>query len=272
MTKISKVTFERIVPIAIDLRLPGSKPNPNGKAKRRRGKAAIVSDALFASAIALILILALYTGTGNGTPKSIFSLSFFTVETPSMQDAIPQGSFILVRSVAPKSLKEGDDITFLAGRGTTVTHRIVGIREGLDGGGTLGFQTQGVNNTDPDYGFVDEADVIGKVVLVLPVVGTALSFLSENVFLAFLILGLCILLSFLLRGLFTKPGLKRGGLGAKGEAAAGGRAGNGDAKHMADCRYGNGNPYYGVERRNGHGIPDYGADRRNGQGKGGELR
>jgi len=195
--------FEPITPLVIEPELPEQK-----KAKIRspkiRGFAASVSDILFSLAIVMILFVVLISGTEDGTPRAIFNYSYFTVVSPSMQDEIPQGSFILVKHINPNKLKEGDNITYMADRGTSVTHKIVGIYENYDNSGALGFKTKGVNNINPDREIVYEASVVGKVIFVLPVFGAVLSNLSENVFLVFIIFGMCVLLSFLLRGIFTK--------------------------------------------------------------------
>jgi len=222
-----KTDFEPITPLVIDVELPGSmKVRRNSKIKSKlkakdperhglqpsfkhsaKGRELFtkISDMLFSLAIIMILFVILIPGSGDGAPRTIFNYSYFTVETPSMQDEIPQGSFILVKSIDPQKLTVGDNITYMADQSTTVTHKIVGISENCDNSGVLGFQTQGVNNANPDRDIVYEASVVGKVIFVLPVFGAVLSYLSENVFLVFTIFGLCVLLSFLIRGIFAKP-------------------------------------------------------------------
>jgi len=215
--------FEPITPLVIEVELPGSmKARRNDKSEAKdperydrltslkrsakgRGVFTKISDMLFSLAIIMILFVVLIPGSDDGVPKTIFNYSYFTVLTPSMQDEIPQGSFILVKSIDPQKLKVGDNITFMADYSTAVTHKIVGIYENYDNSGALGIQTQGVNNANPDRDIVYEASIVGKVIFVLPVFGAVLSYLSENVFLVFTIFGLCVLLSFLLRGVFAKP-------------------------------------------------------------------
>jgi len=189
---------------AKDTRRHGRRPSAEHSPKGR-GTFTTVSDMLFSMAIIMILFVALVPGSDDGVPKSIFNYSYFTVETPSMQDEIPQGSFILVKSINPQKLREGDNITYLAEHNTAVTHKVVAIYENYDNSGAIGIQTKGVNNANPDRDIVNEASIVGKVVFVFPVFGTVLSYLSDNVFLVFTIFGLCVLLSFLLRGKFAKP-------------------------------------------------------------------
>jgi len=178
--------------------------NPGNIKSKKSGMLTVISDTLFSLAIIMILLTALFTGAEGGVPRVFFGYSYFTVLSPSMQDEIPLGSFILVKHVDPMKLEIGDNITYMSDRTTSVTHKIVSIHENYNSSGARGFQTQGVNNASPDRDIVYEAYVVGKVVLVLPVVGTILSNLGENVFLIFIIFSLCILLSFLLRGVFAK--------------------------------------------------------------------
>jgi len=91
---------------------------------------------------------------------------------------------------------------------TSMTHKIVGIYENYDSSGARGFQTKGVNNTNPDRDIVYEANVVGKVIFILPVIGMVLSYLNENIFLMFIIFGLCVLLSFFLRGVFAESAME----------------------------------------------------------------
>jgi len=181
-----------------------SEQPPQQYPKKKRGLFTAISDMLFSLAIIIILFIVLLPGPDSGAPKTVFNYSYFTVLSPSMQDEIPQGSFILVKQVDPRELQAGDNITYMSDLSTSVTHKIVAIYENYDGSGVRGFQTQGVNNLNPDREIVYEANVVGKVVLVIPVAGAVLSNLGENAFLVFILFALCVLLSFFLRGVFTR--------------------------------------------------------------------
>ena len=182
-------------------------PETPAPAKKRRGVLRILADVLFYTAILAVLFSAAISNHNDGTPKTILGYSYYTVLTTSMQSEIPKGAFILVRRTDPGDLRIGDDITFVRGRGVTVTHRIVGIVEDFEGNGARGFQTKGVSNVNPDKEIVRGEDVMGKVILVLPAMGAVISYLNENIFLVFIMYGLCIILSFCLRGLFVKGGV-----------------------------------------------------------------
>ena len=173
--------------------------------KSSRGVFAFISNMVFYMAIVLIMVTVLTSGTENGTPKTIFGYSYFTVVSKSMQDEIPKGSFILVKHGDAKDLKVGDTITYMRDRNTSVTHKIIDIYENYNKSGALGFQTKGVNNLNPDSDVVYEANIVGKVIISIPVMGAVMSFLASNVYLVFIIFGLCVIMSFCLRGLFVRP-------------------------------------------------------------------
>ena len=222
-TQEQKTKYQPITPCVIEVELPrttrlrGAEKRGSGtpesckeqtkpkRPKKKRGLFTAISDMLFSLAIIMILFVVLIPSSDGGAPKMIFDYSYFTVLSPSMQDEIPQGSFILVKQVDPLKLKKGDNITFMVDRNTSVTHKIIDIYENYNSSEARGFQTQGVNNINPDPDIVYEANIVGKVVFVLPAVGAILSNLAANAFLVFIIFSLCVLLSFFLRGLFPIP-------------------------------------------------------------------
>ena len=173
--------------------------------KKQRGKFAVIADVIFYLAIALILFAAASSGANGGAPKTIMGYSYFTVLTPSMQKELPKGSLILVRHTQAQELRVGDNITFMVDAGKSITHKIMGIYENYQGSGGRGFQTQGVNNASPDREIVYEKNVVGKVIFSVPAAGAVISGLAANIHIVFIIFGLCVILSFSLRGLLAKP-------------------------------------------------------------------
>ena len=178
---------------------------PSRTVKRIRGKFAVISDILFYLAMLMLLITVLTSGGNSGSPKVIMGHSYFTVLSSSMQDEIPKGSFILVRRTNPRELRIGDNITFMRDRYTSVTHKITDIYEDYQKSSAIGFQTKGVNNIAPDKEIVYESNVVGKVIFVLPLAGAAISWLGAHLYIVLIIFGLFVILSFCLRGLFSKP-------------------------------------------------------------------
>ena len=174
-------------------------------AKKSSGVFAFISNAIFYLAIILILLTVLTSGSDYGSPKTIFGFSYFTVMSGSMQNEIPKGSFILVKNVDPRALNVGDTVTYMRDRNTSITHKIVDIYENYGNSGARGFQTKGVNNANPDSDVVYEANIVGKVVFTLPVAGAVMLFLASNVYIVLIIFGLCMIISFCLRGIFVRP-------------------------------------------------------------------
>jgi len=184
---------------------PEAPQEPQKRQMRTQGSRdahAFISDILFYLAVAIVLFTFMTSNLGSGPPRMILGYSYFTVLTSSMQDEIPKGAFILVHKTDPSSLKVGDNITYMRDRSTSVTHKIVGIIDNYDNSGTEGFQTKGVNNSNPDKDIVFAANVVGKVVLVLPGLGAAIYGLRANLHILFIMFALCVILSFTLRGVF----------------------------------------------------------------------
>ena len=199
--------LEPITPIVIEVdRKNGIKQETKKETKgKSSGVFAFISNVIFYLAIVLIMLTVLTSGTDAGVPKTIFGYSYFTVVSNSMQDEIPKGSFILVKNIEPQNLKIGDTITYMRDRNTSVTHKVADIYENYNNSGSRGFQTKGVNNANPDADVVHGSTIVGKVVFVLPAVGEFMSYLAANVYIVFIIFGLCVIISFCLRGLLVKP-------------------------------------------------------------------
>ena len=216
------IGFEPIKPRAIEVKLPVLMPHPivegrdpdaseksdkqsgRSRQKKRRGVLTTISDVLFSLTIITILVFILNSGSSNRGPKTFFGHSYFSVQTSSMQDEIPKGSFILVKHTDPRALEVGDNITFMHDKTTSWTHKIDGIIEDDNNSGTRAFRTRGVNNANADKDVVKEDDVVGKVVLVIPKLGAILMKLGQNIILIFIIFSLCILLTLAARGLLAK--------------------------------------------------------------------
>ena len=177
------------------------KRRPDGK---RRAAPAVFSDILFYFAIMAVLLAAFSSGTNSGMPRMVMGYSYFVVLTSSMQSEIPKGSFVVVKQTDPKKLNIGDNITYMLNQGTSVTHKIADIYENYENSGARGFLTKGVNNANADKGVVYEANIVGKVVFALPVAGAVMSYMGANIHLVVIMFGLCVILSFTLRGLFGK--------------------------------------------------------------------
>lgn len=161
------------------------------------GKKHTVSILTFLGDVLFYLFLVVFVAiaamwNSNGLPKVFFGYSAFTVLTSSMEDVIPKGSLVLVKQVPPEELKIGDDISYLAGETTVITHRIVGIEQNYLDEGQLGFQTKGTMNQEPDTLLVPQINVVGKVIYHSQCAGTVVNFIRMHwpllIFVVFVIL------------------------------------------------------------------------------------
>jgi len=163
-----------------------------------------LSDILFYVVIVIILIITLVFGGKTHDAFHMLGYSGFTVLSGSMQREIPEGSLVITKSVDPQTIKIGDDITFIRDDNITVTHRVISILEDYNGSGDRGFQTQGLENPDPDRDIVYAGNIIGLVKFSIPELGFILGYASENIGLLFAILGGILIAAIALSRAFSK--------------------------------------------------------------------
>jgi len=154
-----------------------------------KGFAKRMADVLFYVIIAFVLIMTLMFGGKTNEGFHLLGYSGFTVLSGSMQREIPEGSLVITKSVDPAAIEVGDDITFVREDNLTITHRVVSIMEDYENSGSRGFQTQGVENPEPDLDVVHAANVIGLVKFSIPELGYTLSYASEHIGIVFAVLG-----------------------------------------------------------------------------------
>ena len=110
------------------------------------------------------------------------AVSIYTIVSPSMTPVIKVYDVVVnTRVKNPEKIQVGDIITYVSkaptSEGMTITHRVVEISQLPDG--TYEFMTQGDNNSEPDSLYVKFDQVIGKEILILPLIGR-LQFLIAN--------------------------------------------------------------------------------------------
>ena len=102
------------------------------------------------------------------------------VNTGSMEPVIPVGGLVVIKPVDPGTLKTGDIICFKFSEGMSITHRIINITD-------EGFVTKGDANEDLDLWTVENEEVVGKVLFVIPFLGYLGSFVRTPIGLILLI-------------------------------------------------------------------------------------
>lgn len=119
-------------------------------------------------------------GRSAGAPHTLGGWSAAIVLTSSMQSVIPKDSLIVTMPVTADQLSVGDDITYMTGPDTSITHRILNVRPNYNGEGRTAFITKGVDNAQPDAMPVMEDNVVGKVVFHSYPLGVVAIFIREN--------------------------------------------------------------------------------------------
>ena len=106
-----------------------------------------------------------------------------------MEPTLPVGSLVIISPVDPPSLQIGDIICYRFSDSVLITHRIVNIT-------SEGFQTKGDANEEPDRKIVTKNQIVGSVVVSIPILGylgtfmkTPVGFLLMLIFPASLVIG-----------------------------------------------------------------------------------
>jgi signal peptidase len=104
------------------------------------------------------------------------SLHFLTVLSGSMTPAISPGDIVVSQYIDPDIIEVEDIITFQHAEQddtTSITHRVINISTNDN---QRVFYTKGDANENPDLTPITSEDVIGKVVLVIPLLGYLVNF------------------------------------------------------------------------------------------------
>lgn len=126
--------------------------------------------------VAIINItLLLFTLKGEKNP-SILGVRFFNIISGSMTPSIKINDVILVKKCDINDLKKDDVITFTKDK-KTISHRIVKIIE-IDNDKM--FITKGDNNEVIDEGFIEENQIIGKVIFTIPKMGKLVMYIQDK--------------------------------------------------------------------------------------------
>lgn len=186
---------------------PPKEPDAAPKKKKKYGW--IGEVAFYAVLLVLLVGVFFISSNSEGRPSSFAGFSAFTVLTGSMEEVIPQGSLVVTKVVDPNTLQVGDDITFMSGPTSTITHRIINIIPNYADTGQPGFETKGVMNQNPDKEPVAAANVVGIVVFHSKMLGTVANFISDNwpfmIFIVVVIVALFQVLKFILKDDSEKP-------------------------------------------------------------------
>jgi signal peptidase len=110
----------------------------------------------------LLLMAAVVPFVIFAVPQVVGADHGFVILSGSMEPALSPGDVVIVAATA--DIAAGDIVTFDDGNDVPTTHRVVGTQDGQ-------FVTKGDANEEPDSQPVAPADLVGRVVLTIPLVG-----------------------------------------------------------------------------------------------------
>ena len=138
---------------------------------------------IVAVAVGMMIFTLISVNTFDQTDRNIFGFKFFIVTSDSMSATdFDAGDIAISKNVDPKTLKEGDIITFLSqdpdSFGEVITHKI--RRLTTDANGRPGFVTYGTTTDNDDKTVVTHEYVVGQYVGRIPKVGLFFQFLKTT--------------------------------------------------------------------------------------------
>lgn len=138
---------------------------------------------IVAVAVGMMIFTLISVNTFDQTDRNIFGFKFFIVTSDSMSATdFDAGDIAISKNVDPKTLKEGDIITFLSqdpdSFGEIITHKIRSLT--TDTKGRPGFVTYGTTTNTDDETIVTHEYVVGKYVGRIPKVGLFFQFLKTT--------------------------------------------------------------------------------------------
>lgn len=161
--------------------------------EKRKKKEVMIKNVLKVILILLIynMILLGISAMDNNENINIFGFKSYIITTNSMEPNIRMGDAVICKKIKTEDLKEGDVITFSKdGESITITHRIIKIE---DNNGKKSYITKGDNNTLEDNEKVEDSQIRGKMVIVIPRIGNFIKLSSNNIIVLILILVVLIL-------------------------------------------------------------------------------
>ena len=149
----------------------------------------------------------MFAGGSGGVPVSISGISWATVLTDSMSDTYPRGTLVVAQKTTSDQIEVGNDIMFLTGPETSVTHRVVDV---IENQGFRAFRTQGTSNSLPDSDLVHPENVIGRVIWSNEIIGAILTAIRSNWPYLLFLLACALGLKFALSRIYGKSDKKAG--------------------------------------------------------------
>lgn len=133
--------------------------------------------------VAVALVLLVGAAALYAVPQLAGADRSYVVLSGSMEPAIAPGDVVVVETIDPTAIRDGDVITFDRGESYPTTHRVIEIQ---GAGPEIGFVTKGDANIDADPAIVRPSQIVGRVqsvgghLLVIPMFGYLVQFANTN--------------------------------------------------------------------------------------------
>lgn len=165
-----------------------------------------------------ILIIGIIGAKLRGEVPRFFGLSVVNIVSGSMEDTIPEGTYILLCKTDPEKIEVDDIICFYSDdpaiKGYPNTHRVLEIVNGENG---LEFVTQGDANPQPDPVTAKADKLIGRHVTNLDGMTRFVASLEGNGMLVFMAIMACLCMVFMVTPMFLKSSEQKQEQEAQGE-------------------------------------------------------
>ena len=148
--------------------------------------------------VMLFSLFLILVGVGESYElPSFLNVDVYTISSDSMNPKLKTNDIIIVKKgYENEEFKPGNIITFKRSDGELITHRISKV---VLSNMQKAYRTKGDNNEIEDEEIVEYEDIVGKVVYVLPSVGSAVHILKNKVFFSGCIVILLLLVLYDLR-------------------------------------------------------------------------
>ena len=140
--------------------------------------------------IILIMFLAYFIdqqiGKKNGEVRNPL-FGAYVIISESMIPSINVNDAVVTMRATEKDIKVNDIITFISKeietQGTPITHRVVGIvyEDPPKNTKVLGYRTKGDHNNTQDFALIAPSEVLGKMLIRIPMVGYVQTFLTRPI-------------------------------------------------------------------------------------------
>lgn len=162
---------------------------------KHRNYSFLIGIMLFLGVIAVLMSTAL-TAKALKPDMLFFNHYVYNYQKTNMEPNISSESLIIVKNLKEDSLKTNDFIVYKLDKQNI---KVAQVSELLDNGQAK-FRVKSINNMFDDEEMLIRSEIIGKVKYAIPIIGGVLSTLINNLWLLYLISGLCLLIAFMLNG------------------------------------------------------------------------